>query len=143
MIQVPAKRGHKLQTKWSGPMQVVENKSNLVYIVEDVNNSQRTTVHAQHIVPYPVTMQGEQASKELKHQAANYDEAFHSVDGIEEVRNRRGDYELLFLWLGFEEDDKTWEPLNTMMQDVPGVVEDYLYSAGDRNLERKIIDLYF
>lgn len=143
MVRVSTKRGHKLETKWKGPMRVVETKSSLLFVVEDINSSHRITAHAQRLVPYPITPTTEQTSKELKQQATYYDMMTQIVDRIKGVRKRKGKYELLVAWMGYEEGDNTWEPIETMLEDIPGVVEDYMYTAGDRNLKREIIDLYF
>lgn len=46
--------------------------------------------------------------------------------------------------LGFEEGkDGEWEIIAHMMKDMPGILEDVLHTAAQRNLKRETIDLYF
>lgn len=143
MVRVNAKRGHKLQTKWKGPMQVTETKSHLLFVVEDINRQYKMIAHAQRLIPYPVTSKQIQASKELQQQAIYYETMTHIVKEIRGVRERDGEYEVLVEWLGCERSDDTWEPVQVMVEDVPGLVQDYLYTAGERNIKKKILDLYF
>lgn len=144
MIRAHARKEHKLQTKWRGPMLVKETKSPLLFVVEDITNAQHLTVHAQRMVPYPVTKGNERASEELLEQASHYDLTYHLVDEIRGIRKRKGSYEVLIRWMGLNNDDEmTWEPLENIRDDLPGILEDDLYTPGDRNLKREIIDLYF
>lgn len=49
-----AKREHNLQSKWSGPVQVKEAKSELIVVGDDMLNSKQQTVHTQRILLYPI-----------------------------------------------------------------------------------------
>lgn len=51
---------------------------------------------------------------------------------------------MMVSWLGFEQEpEETWKPLTRVMEDIPGIPEDYLYSSGEQNLKGKILDLNF
>lgn len=95
MIRMHSKRDPKLQSKWRGPMRVVEANYNLVLVVEDILNARKTTVHAQHMQPYPVTHRGEQASAELKQQAEHYDTTHHLVGSIRSIWKKGGKHEVI------------------------------------------------
>lgn len=143
MIHTPAKPKHKLQSKRRGPMLVKRANSNLVYVVEDLIDAHHFTVHAQRVMPYPITKSAEQTSEELKHQVLHFDPGYHLVDGIVGICNCKVELELLIKWSGLEGDvDRMWEPLNTIQEDVPGVLEDFIHTSGDRNLKRGVLDLY-
>lgn len=43
---------------------------------------------------------------------------------IEGVPNRKGGYEELVSWLEIKDHDCTWEPFKSMIDDVPGLLED-------------------
>lgn len=43
-------------------------------------------------------------------------------DKIKGVRKRKEEYELLVAWMGYEESDYTREPIETMIEDLPGAV---------------------
>lgn len=60
-----------------------------------------------------------------------------------DIREKNGEYELLVTWLGWEEDDVTWEPLKTLLKDVPEKVGDFLNTAGRRNIKRQVLRLLF
>lgn len=67
---------------------------------------------------------------------------FYLMDSIEGVRKLRGECEVIISRLGFYEPNRIWEPLATMIEDVPGMVEDYMTSE-ERNLKHEILNLYF
>lgn len=143
MVRVRVKRGYKLETKWKGPMCIVEPKSSLIFVVENINSSRQFTVHAQLSVPYPLTPKKEQVSKEIRQQATYYDMMTQIFDVIKGVRKPNGKYEMLVASMGYEEGEYTWKPIETKIEEVPGVVEDYPYTACEQNLNRKILHLHF
>lgn len=65
------------------------------------------------------------------------------MEEVRKVRKRKGKYEVLVKWLGYAEADDTLEPINSMLEDMPGMVENHLYTPGERNLKRELPDLYF
>lgn len=144
MVRTHCNRNHKLQTNCRGPMRETEAKSSLVFVVEDIVNANKMVVHAQRMLSYPVSQQGELAFAELVKQADHYDTSYHLVDSIRGIRKKGSEYDVLMKWLGFEKgNDKTWEAHSSVKEDMPGTLEDYLHSAGDRNIKREVIDLYF
>lgn len=144
MIRTHAHRNHKLESKWRGPMLVVEAKSTLVFVVKDINNGSQQTVHAQRMIPYPISRNATMISEELKQQATYYDTNFHLVQEICDIRERRGEFQVLIRWAGLDEDeDRTWEPIRQIRDDLPGVLEDYLHTSGKRNIKRNALDLHY
>lgn len=67
----------------------------------------------------------------------------HTVKEIQGVREKDCEYEVLVEWLGFKRSDDTRRLVNIMVKDVPGLVYDSFYTIGERNIKRKIFDLYF
>lgn len=50
---------------------------------------------------------------------------------------------MLDQWLEFDAGDNViWEAHEKMREDLPGVLEAFLHTAGDRNMKKEIIDLY-
>lgn len=145
MVPTHTKPSHKLQAMWRGPMKVVKSKSNLEFTIENIVSHQHHVVHAQRTISYPSTGFGEQALNELKEQAVHYDSSYHLVDDIRGMnKQEKREYEMLVCWLGFEEGkEETWEPVARVMEDMSGILEDFLHSAGQWNLKREIIDFYF
>lgn len=55
VIMHPANAQHReLNTGWIGPVRIVEAKSDLLFVVEDLHKSKYFTVHAQRLIPYPI-----------------------------------------------------------------------------------------
>lgn len=42
-----------------------------------------------------------------------------------------------------EDHDQTWDPLSQILDDIPGVLEDFMPTAGSRNMKRNDLDLHF
>lgn len=143
MIWMREKRGHKLQAKRKCHTRAVEAKWNSAFIVKDVNGLRRIAAHVQLLVRYRITQRKKEISKEFKDQVAYYETMLHVVDRIEGDWKRQGEYEVLVTWLGFEDHDRTWEPFESMIENVPCLLEDYMYSGVERNLKQGILDLYF
>lgn len=87
-VRVGAKRIHKLENKWKGHIGVVETKSVLIFVIEDVNTSDRITAHAQCLVSYPINFQDHQTLKERKQQALYYDMNAQFVEEIAGARKK-------------------------------------------------------
>lgn len=144
MIRSHTRKEHKLQINWRGPMRVRKAKSALVFIAEDLVHAQQLTVHAQRMVSYPVTKPSDCASEELRQKAAHFHTNYHLVHEIRNVRKRKGRYEVMIKWKGFEYDENiTCKPFENIRDDLPGYLEDLLYTPGERNLKSEILDLYF
>lgn len=73
MVRACARRGHKLQTKWKGLMSNLEIKSRTHSVVDDINQSHRTTANAQRLIPCSALPQHQEVSKELQQQVAYHD----------------------------------------------------------------------
>ncbi|ETN07858.1 hypothetical protein PPTG_12401 [Phytophthora nicotianae INRA-310] len=44
-------------------------------------------------------------------------------------------WELLVAWMGLQAIENSWEPIITLLQDVPVRVRDYVSSSGDADLQ--------
>ena len=53
------------------------------------------------------------------------DEELYIIERIIDHRRHKGKREYLIQWKGYDEDENTWEPADTIEQDAPGAVEDY------------------
>lgn len=97
----------------------------LLFVVEDINLQHKLIAHAQHLIPYPATAKNRHAFKELQQQASLYETITQKVEGFGDVRGNKGEYKVLVEWLGWERSDDTWEPVEVMVEDVPGLREDH------------------
>jgi hypothetical protein len=113
---------NKLRVKWLGPFQIVDTVNDSVYKVKNIVTGKESMVHAQRIRAYADASLD--VTEDIIDQAANDSWSTH-VDSIIGVRLvDGGEFELKVKWLGFEE--TTWEPLQTLHEDVPEKVLAYL-----------------
>jgi hypothetical protein len=113
-------QGHKLAVKWRGPHLITTVDSDWVYQVEDLLNGFTTAVHASRLKLY--CDQDLNVTEELLAQIAHQQSGFE-VASLRDLRWSPADvrYETQVAWRGFEPDEDTWEPLTTMLEDVPAL----------------------
>lgn len=119
-------------------MRVIESKSNFVFTVQDITNAEQHKVHTRRTISYAVTQHDAQASDELLDQTAHFDDKYHLLESITGVRRRKETYEVIIRRAEYETTNKdTWEPVDQIRKDMPGVMEEYLHAAGEQNLKKK------
>lgn len=69
------------------PMCVIETKSDLVFIVDDLTNRKRNTMDAQRVVTYSVTKNKTRVSDEFVEQVTHFDKKYQLVEEVTGVRN--------------------------------------------------------
>ena len=116
---------NKLVAKWRGPMRVVATVNDWVYRVQDLITKDEHVVHAERLRYYSDAAL--QITTPLKEIIA-HDNASYSVGSIEDHREFDGEWQLWVSWLGFEEVEDSWEPLQSLAQDDPASVRKYLKS---------------
>lgn len=121
-----------------------DNKSHLVFEVEIINDENELIAHEQRFLPYPAKQHVEKASSELKYQSKRYDPQYHLVEGIRSITKRDDKHEVSVRRPGFEDcDNETWKVFDEVTEGLLWLMDDFLYSAMDRNIKRKIPDLYY
>lgn len=144
MTRSHTRKEHKLQTKWHGPMRENEAKWISVFNVNGVVNARQLTVPAQRMVPYPAPKQNACTSDGLRQQGAHFDTSYHLVNEIRYVRKQKGVFEVITRWTAFEDNEYvTREALKNIRKRLPGILGDFLYTPGEPNWKRKILQLYF
>lgn len=127
---VAGREPRKLQPFWQGPYRVVDTVNPWVFVVEDLVTEVRREVHVCRIRRYSDSQMNVSAAIHL---AAEYDQVAH-VSEILEHRLQDGHFFVRVRWMGFEAEDDTWEPLTTMLEDVPAIVRAYAKRAADKDL---------
>ena len=131
--RVDEKRGpSKLLVTWTGPYKVVD-ADDYAFTVEHLATKERAQVHASRLKFY-CDAQLDVTTELIEHVAAQDQKL-----GIEQimqhrVNNRTNAIELLVQWKGFETVDDSWEPLSSLMADVPHIVRQYAGKSGDPTL---------
>eukprot|EP00924_Labyrinthula_sp_SR-Ha-C_P010872 maker-scaffold_47-augustus-gene-0.0-mRNA-1 protein AED:0.42 eAED:0.43 QI:0/0/0/0.5/0/0/2/0/348 len=126
----------KTSLSWIGPYQIIDILSSNVYLVESLLGKTRT-VHSSRIWFYSHTRPI--GSKKLK---ALFVHNFKQLE-IESIVGCRlaadnNSFEFKIRWLGFEQDQDTWEPAVTIYEDVPILVTSYVQNMDDNNLKMLI-----
>lgn len=113
------KKGHNLNIEWQEPMKLINAKSERIFEVENLTESERMTAHGQRMVPYPVLHHTSQITGKLMKQSNHLASTYHMVKEISGARQSDRIIELHVKWIGWEDIEKTWEPLGNKHQDVP------------------------
>ena len=77
--------------------------------------------------------------------AANHSEnQVQIAKDIHAIRREKDELEVYIEWDGLPaEADRSWEPIGVVREDLPGVLEDYLHTEGDRDLKRLALQQLF
>jgi hypothetical protein len=108
----------------------VGTRSDHVYEVEDINTSVVTHVHSTSLRFYHDSSLEITAEihAHLAHRRSSYEvNAFRDLRYDAESKS----YYVLVSWVGFEESDDTWEPLQILYEDLPKDVLSFLHSFAD------------
>ncbi|POM66562.1 Hypothetical protein PHPALM_17559 [Phytophthora palmivora] len=120
---------HKLLGQWVGPFKVIEVYLTLTGRVYDVHGSRlkfyadaalNTTEEIMELVSSQCMLLG--VDKFIEHR----------------YNQELGRWELLVSWLGLQAIENSWEPLSTLLQDVPVKVREYVNASGSDELCAKI-----
>lgn len=125
-------------------MKIIISRSTQVFVVQDLMQAKKEVCYVQRMIPYTVPDQAKQLPTPLKDQTTYLESSYHLVEEITRVKKSNGEYFFRICRSSFDaHEDQTSEPLCQIKEDVPGQLEDYLHTAGDRNLKREILALYF
>ena len=132
---------HKMRFTWTGPRRIVNCKSEWVYEVEHLQQSHRETVHARRLILYRSNMDGKPVEENLLKAAAHTEAVYQDVHELRGIRRINGQTEIQIEWDGLpDHEDRTWEPLLQVHDDVPHMLHDFLHSSGQRALKRQALD---
>lgn len=127
-----------LQFKWLGPRRVVDAKTEWVFVVKDLITEKLETVHASRLLLYRADMDGKPVDPALLEVAEHSTTVYEDAKTLRDIRSRGGEIEVQIEWDGLpDQSDLTWEPLRQVHEDLPGLLEDFLASSGQRGLKRK------
>ena len=142
LVRCPSKRGHKLRFHWRGPRRVVQTKSAWVYQVEDLTRGKREAVHVRRMILYRADMDGIEVDSALFKAAKHSEEVVENARALRDIREENGSIAIQIEWDGLPDDvDLTCEPLESVKEDLPGMLHDFLCTARQRELKRKTLRL--
>ena len=120
----------KIKPVWYGPFQVIEIVSNNVYRVESLLGQEKV-VHASFMWFYEP--KGYEPTMEVRNIFLQ-DQGELEIEEIRSWKVIRGEAKFEVKWLGFEDDQNTWETLQHLMEQVPELVVGYAEKTKDKKL---------
>ena len=129
LVAVPkGRKRHKLQTKWTGPWRVIRTLSEWVYVVECLVTGEEKSVHVCRLRLYADDLLN--ITSDLKNQIM-HDSWRFQVEEIIGIREVDSQIELKIKWLGFPDEESSWEPLRVIYADVPRKLKQYVATLDD------------
>ena len=142
LVRAATKRGHKLQFAWNGPRRIVGAVSEWVYIVENLISKKRENVHARRLLLYRSNLDGTVVNESLLVQANFSKAVYETAKELRDIRVKNGEIQIQVEWDGLPDTiDLTWEPLLQVSKDLPGMLQDFLFTAGKRAIKRRALDV--
>ena len=140
LVRRATRSPHKLDLQWLGPRRVVDALSDHVYLVENILTAKRDRVHVRRMVLYRGDLDSSSIDPALVAASERNDAHIEVAERIRAIRCDGDDMLVQVEWDGLpSEQDFTWEPISQVFEDLPGLLEDFLNSASDRNLKRRAL----
>jgi transposase InsO family protein len=111
----------KLEARWKGPYRITKIVNDLVFEVEDLLSKSKKEVHASRLRIY----KDREIDVKVKEHLQFHNRMFE-VYKILDQRTNEGRKEVLVQWRGFEAAEATWEPLESIMEDVPQLYQEFV-----------------
>ena len=129
-----------MQVTWKGPRRVVRAVSDLIYECQDLVTGKCGLFHANRLKFFCES--NLIVSEDLLDAVQHNDPGLQEIDKILHLRFNPilERYELQIKWKGFEYEDPTWEPLSTMQEDVPELLNKFLDGYQNRDLVKAAKD---
>ena len=124
-------RTHKVMFHWQGPYEVVGGQGPTEYVVKLLGDTETSTVHWKKMqrLTGPEFCPDEEVIASALHDRHKF-----TVERFTDWIVDDGDAELLVCWKNHGENERTWEPLEQLMQDVPKMVGKYVTTVDDIDL---------
>ena len=119
------KAGDKLRARWTGPHKIVRSISTHVFEVEKLATHERMEVHINRL-RYYADSSLHVTEEIIDHAAANDEDLRLEVEKLIDAREHHGQIQLLVSWKGFEDVEMSWEPIKTLLEDIPTLVKAYI-----------------
>jgi hypothetical protein len=104
-----------------------------VFEVEDLTTAKTQVVHANRLRFYSETT----PETEISASALQAEQLFQ-IDELLKIRAGRRGWEILVSWLGFTDEDRTWEPIRNLYDDIPLILHDFLIDQGREDIWKEL-----
>ncbi|PXF43546.1 hypothetical protein BWQ96_06723 [Gracilariopsis chorda] len=123
---------------WKGPCRVASSKSDWVFEVKDIIDQRIQLLHVSRMILYRADQDGKKIDLALIQYASIKETEVQTADSLCDIRDGPNGIVLLVQWDGLpDEVDRTWEPLSIIAEDLPGVLQDFLYTTKKRELKKR------
>ena len=124
-------RSHKVNVFWQGPYEVVAGSGPTSYRVRMLGDTQEAEVHWQKLrrLAGPEFEPDEEVIASALHDRQRF-----KVECFDDWIIDAAEAELLVRWKHHGDDERTWEPLEQLVHDVPALIAKYVKDDGHHQL---------
>ena len=124
-------RTHKVKVFWQGPYEVVGGSGPTAYRVRLLGDTDESEVHWRKLrrLAGPELTPDEEVVASALHDRQRF-----KVQSFDDWIVDEGEAELLVRWQHHGEDERTWEPLLQLLEDVPKMVQKYVQEVDSQDL---------
>lgn len=135
LVRQAEKTRHKLTFRWAGPRRVVGTTSDVVYLVERLDQSRRERVHSSRMTKYSAIQDGTEVPAAVLELADRTEARYEVLRRITDIADEDTVCWLRLEWDGLpDERDWTWARLTDVHEDVPEMVQEFLHSCTNKKL---------
>ena len=111
----------------------VRSANDWMFEVQDLKSEKAHVVHANRLRFY-----SEKLPEDFIDLSSQHNEKLFDIDELLKIRSGRTGWEILVSWLGFTDEDRTWEPVQILYEDVPLMLHDFLIDQGREDIWMQI-----
>lgn len=138
LVRVANNSGHKLSFKWRGPRKVLAAVNPLVFLVESLGSGKKEKIHCARMRKYSGLLDGQEVPENVLDLANRCDSKYEVLEAILDIKEHEGGIWLQLQWEGLPDDrDYTWSPLDTIHEDVPDMLREFLSKTRKREVATK------
>ena len=121
---------------WTGPYRVLDCLSDWEFEIQHLVTLEKFSAHCSRLKYY--CDKDLNITADLKYQIT-HDELRYKVKRFVDHAKVNGEFQLLTEWLGFDEEDSSWEPLSTLLEDVPDMCRNYVLNLPEDDKFRPLL----
>lgn len=126
----------KTRPIWYGPARVTSINHDCSFTVYDLNTERTLTVHARFLKWYA---DGSLSVSPQLQEFAAHAGAGYQVSHILDIGKRSGAWKVLVRWEHFGPEHDTWEPFETIAEDIPVMLRTFIRTLSDSTLRDQLL----
>lgn len=101
-------------------------------------------MHCRRLIRYRCGLEGKDVDPILLRFAEHSETTYQDASALTDIREEKEGLQLQVEWEGLPDAvDLTWEPIEQVLEDLPGLLEAFLHTAAKRELKQKALALGF